>query len=648
MVGTLRRQDESGTIPRRAVLAGAGVVTLVAAGPLRFSSPPTAAAGPIRRWSDTRSWGSAPTRGSDVRITDQVLLDADARVRSLTIEAGGQLVLDPTRNVTLTLNGNLLVRGRLTMRPQDARVRHTVRFVGINEATFVGGGMMPVATDVGVWVVDDGVLDVVGTAKAAWVRAAGGLRRGSQVLDLAAVPRGWQVGDEVAVTPTLSPGVKGHSTAYDEAVVTRISGRQVTLDRALRFDHPLVEVPGGTALTAEVLNLSRNARIEGSPSGRTHLMFLTMRPQTVSHMGLRYVGPRRTTSDTYRSGGRRIPISAPVMGRYGMHFHMMGDAARGSVVDGVVVRDAGSHAFVPHASHGVSFRGCISHNSMEDPFWWDQAKDTRTRQVASNDLVYAGCVASLVRCDPPFRGYRLSGFNLGSGEGSRVSDCVAVGIQGSKDSSGFHWPEGAVGHWVTEGCVAHNNARHGAFVWQNTDRHQVSRLVAFHNGGSGISNGAYTNGFAFVECCLHGNHEAQFRAHALSRSGLATVLVNSLVSSSGGDVGLALGMHHLTGDQVRVHGCTFIGHKLAAISLEASSQKPHAVIVTSSTVQGSRFQLSAGAPTGSLAAWVDAYSSESWVKRPQGWLRVSTPSYVPFTGRWAGLDAQLSSSDVSR
>ena len=54
-----------------------------------------------------------------------------------------------------------------------------------------------------------------------------------------------------------------------------------------------------------------------------------MRPQALAHTEIRHVAPG-------------------AIGRYGLHFHLCADGSRGSVVEGVVIRDAESHAFVPH------------------------------------------------------------------------------------------------------------------------------------------------------------------------------------------------------------------------------------------------------------------------------------------------------------
>ncbi|MGN6242380.1 MAG: hypothetical protein ACTHQ3_01740 [Motilibacteraceae bacterium] len=594
---------------RRAFMAGAAAVAATAVAGV----VPTAEAVPasMRLWSDPATWGGRlPTAGSRLTIKTPILVDRPALARSVDIAPGGALVFDPHRNVTLTLSGNLVVRGLLQMRPSSARVTHLVRFTGIDEARFVGGGMMPLESDVGLWVVDSGRWDAQGAAKTAWIRAAGSLATGQRTVDLAALPGGWQVGDEVTITPTLSPRQKDFSLAYDTALVTAIRGRRVTLDRPLVHAHPAIVAPGGTTVTAEVLNLSRNARVEGTPGGRTHVMVMSMGPQVVKHVGLRYVGPRRATGRTYRLGSKIVPMTEPVMGRYGTHFHMMGDQARGSVLEGVVVRDGGSHAFVPHASHGITYRACISHSTMEEPYWWDPAKDTRTPQVASNDLHWDGCVASLVRTDPPFRGYRLSGFSLGSGTGSRAVGCVAVGVQGNRDASGFHWPEGARGVWSFRSCVSHNNARHGAFVWQNTSLdHRVAQMIALNNGGSGISHGAYLSSFRYQECLLHGNREAAFLCHALSPAKRPLVVTASLISADGAPAAFEVVKHTLSGEGVRIEGCRMVGHARAAVLLDAGRFAPHRVIVRDSSVDGTRLQVEEGCPVGSEVTWLSGSSS---------------------------------------
>ena len=85
------------------------------------------------------------------------------------------------------------------------------------------------------------------------------------------------------------------------------------------------------------------------------------------------------------------------------------DGSRGSIVRGTVIRDAGSHAYVTHMSHGITIEDSISYNTFDEAYWWDSGDE-------SHDVVYDRCVAALVRYDPAYRGYRLTGFQLAHGD----------------------------------------------------------------------------------------------------------------------------------------------------------------------------------------------------------------------------------------
>jgi hypothetical protein len=324
-------------------------------------------------------------------------------------------------------------------------------------------------------------------------------------------PVGWRIGDEIIIPPTISPAARDHHLSYDAARVAGIAGRTITLDRATAHNHPRVDVGAGRTMTAEILNLSRNVVIEGTPTGRAHIFIHSERPQTLKWAALRYLGPRQPAP----RGSR------PVLGRYGLHFHHCENGSRGSVVDGVVARDIGNHVFVPHTSHGITFRGCITHDTVEDPYWWDLRPDRDSPAPSTHRILYDRCIASLVRTDPDFEGYTLAGFSLGQGDGNAARGCVAVGVQGNVNASGFKWPSDSEGIWGFEDCVAHNNVVHGLWVWQVTSNvHTLRRFIGYHNRGSGIQHGAYDNNYHYVDCILYGNALTQLFSWATSRGTL--------------------------------------------------------------------------------------------------------------------------------
>ncbi|WP_406111439.1 hypothetical protein [Kitasatospora purpeofusca] len=553
-----------------------------------------------RRWSDRAGWGGGPPGPrSAVRITDKVLLDTDAEVGSLLVEPGGSLTFAADRTLTLAAAGNVEIRGSLALAPDGDRV-HTLRFPAVDEKRFQGDGMKVVDTDVGLWVTGAGYLRLDGAAKTAWVRAERELRAGDTVVDLAAPPAGWLPGDELAVTPTGPPDQDGFAAAYDLVTVRSVSGTTVTLTTPLKYPHPRVAAGGGVTVGAELLNLTRSVRVEGSAEGRAHVHLTSTRRADVRHAALRWVGPRADTKETWRGPDGTAPVTAPVLGRYGLHFHRLGDAARGTVVEGVVVRDAGSHAFVPHASHGITFRSCVSHETWEDAYWWDGPLDTRTPQQPSDDIVYESCVASRTLLEPNPRAYRLTGFNLGAGTGGKAVDCVAVGVRGATGASGFEWPENSEGVWTFQRCLAHNNLQDGIFVWLNAQRHHVvTEFAAYHNGGWGIEHGAYLNDFDYTASVLYGNAGGGVALHALGRdrgSNFDGLLIDAAGRS---DFAVSTARHELAGESVTFSRSRFTGYRRAGIAFRAGADgKPDDVLVLDCEFGGNELWLDpeAGAP----------------------------------------------------
>lgn len=452
----------------------------------------------IAYWSDPATWGGlVPAPGDDVVLTRDVVLDADVTVGTLTIPAGATLTFEHTRNLTLQASGNIVVEGTLQIRPVED-VTHTVRFIDVDESAYIGGGMTPLESDVGLWVMGPGVLDIAGTEKTSWVRATCNVPAGTSTITLATTPVGWRAGDSIVIAPT---GGIDNTGGYDRLTIAAINGPTISLSAPLTFSHPYVDVCSGFGYGAEVINLTRNTVIEGTPGGRAHVFMMPDTPQHISHVELRHLGPRQP-SDRYTAG---------VVGRYPLHIHMAGDGTRGSTITGVVVHDCGNKAFVPHLSNGITFTGCTAHDTYDNAFWWDVGDE-------SHDIVWQSCVGSLVRADPVFRGYSLDAFTLGQGNGNKLIDCTAVGVLGNANAGGISWPEGATSAWEVTRVVAHNNRRHGFTVWQNSPvPHLTTDFICAHNGGAGISHGAYRNIYQYDNAWLFANKQSSIILHALSR-----------------------------------------------------------------------------------------------------------------------------------
>jgi hypothetical protein len=406
---------------------------------------------------------------------------------------------------------NVVVFGRLRQRSGA-----TLRFREVDEQAFVGSSgshahTTVTASDVGLWVMDGGVVDLVGTPKTGWVRAADAISAGAHALPLE---------------------------------------------------------------SAEIANLTRDVNIEGTAAGRAHILVHSHQPQTVKHVGIRYMGPRKLTGESDARG----PLQASVLGRYALHFHECEGHSRGTVVEGAVITDTGSKCYVPHTSHGITFRDCVSYDTMEDPYWWDGAPSTTVDGPPTDDLIYDHCLAARATWDRDYDGTHMTGFMLGRGVGSVARGCAAVGITGNVEvrSSGFSWPEGSEGVWGFEDCVAHNSGN-GILIWQVTGdpTHEIHRFGAYHNHRYGIYSGAYGQNYHFFDSVLYGNGEGGALFWATALFGTEPPLQADLaqrwerVVFDGGDLsdfavtvaGRSLGMEHPT----IVHDCTFRGYRRAAV-----------------------------------------------------------------------------------
>ena len=418
-----------------------------------------------------------------------------------TVDAGDTLRLDPTKNTTLIMNGTLEVRGLLQMRPNPG-VTHVIEFRG-NENNFAGGtiGEVPaiVTSDVGLWVLGAGRLDIQGENKPAWDYTW---------------HSSWN-GDEVRATPNTP----GNYTSFPQVTGTQPAN-------ALGY-------------RPELLNLTRNVVIRGTTSNYTHVFINSSQPSTIKNALLRYVSPDFGSDD--------------ITGRYGIHFHHAHDGSRGSVVDGVVIRDAKGHAFVPHMSNGITFRNVIAFNVRSEAFWWDEGD-------SSDDIIFDRAVAAGVRrAVNGDNHHRLGVFYLGLGDNVSVTNSVVVGMlrENAENRSAYLWPEDDEATWFFRGNRAHNNEVNGIFVWQNNSfPHIIEDFTAYYNEQAGVSHGAYENAYVYNGLTLLGNGTAVVSQALGEANEIADTQIWANIKTNGGT--LRIDEHALEGETpVRFLNCDF-------------------------------------------------------------------------------------------
>lgn len=366
----------------------------------------------------------------------------------------------------LKSKANIIVKGKLVMRSGD-----TIKFINVDESKFVGGGDGPVASDVGLWVVESGVLSAIGTKKTAWSYKW---------------EAGWKQSDKIVAAPHRKNKFFGFKDVNAKADVPS----------ANKFGYK-----------TELLNLTRDVKIQGTKKGYAHVFIKSTKRSTLKWVELRYLGVQVGGNDA--------------SGRYAIHLHKNQKASDGMFINGVVARDIGNHAFVPHASDGITFKNTIAYKTVEEAYWWDPkpaglpsgAKDPN----ATNDLKITCAIAAKVDTDGEGRG---SAFYLGSsGKNVTITKSVAVGTWSSGgnsfDISAYQWPGTGRTNWKFNNNIAHNNYGHGIFVWQNTGaRHVVTNYDAYYNGKFAISHGAYRNPYKYQGLELWGNGDGAIELHA--------------------------------------------------------------------------------------------------------------------------------------
>lgn len=426
-----------------------------------------------------------------MKIQD-LLLSQDITYKEV-LEVTGTLTLDPNKTITLTMNNsNLLQTNRIVSRPIWPAV-HTFKFIGIDESKFVGGGDVPLDSDKGWWVTGSGQLDLQGEEKTSWTNVTGAIKSGDISFTVKEA-NNWRVGDEIVISRTAK-----NATDDDVRTIKAITGTMVTVDRALT-DHPMVN----GVWTAEVLNLTRNLRIEGTSSGQSHLFIKSTAKHNVQYVQFRYLGPRKNISG---DSAKEL-----VTGRYALHFHHCEEATRGMEVLGCVARDCNNHAYVPHGSHGLTLRRNIGYNCLDVNFWYDMGHK-------SHDLIYienvAGAISyvpgSITVEDPTTKTFGSGGFLLGEGDGNKCIGNVCFGISGALGIDGtgaYQWRNNNESTWVFKGNMAHNCQTSAIDIWQNTAmNHTLEDTIIYYCGSAGRL-GAYANdylykgGIIFESCAL--------------------------------------------------------------------------------------------------------------------------------------------------
>lgn len=332
--------------------------TLVDAAALAFALAPrpdgaggaagSTASSRAQRWSAPATWGGkVPADGEQVLIPAGSVIVLDVPTASLGgLVVQGTLLVSDRVPVTLT-SRYVLVTGKGSFTagapaaPFGGRLR--IALTGADPTQNIAGmGTKFVGT------ADGGRVAFFGRAKRSWTRLDAHANKGQTRIVLAADPNGWAVGDEIAIAPTDYEPLQAETRR-----ITAISGRTLTLDAALAFDHwGTVQTISGITVDqrAEVANLSRNITVSGETDSAGnfggHMMFMAGSPATLSNVEVTRMG---------QLGAK---------GRYPVHFHLNGDSGSANSVRNSVIHHTFQRGLVLHQSNGISVADNVIYDTV--------------------------------------------------------------------------------------------------------------------------------------------------------------------------------------------------------------------------------------------------------------------------------------------
>lgn len=187
-----------------------------------------------------------------------------------------------------------------------------------------------------------------------WVKLGAAAKRGDTAVQLAESVTGWKVGDRVILTATNIHGSPKEVSNTEERTIQAIDGDKLTLDKPLEFAHR-----GEGEFRGEVANLSRNVIVESAdPDGvRGHTMYHRDSTGSLSYSEFRHLGKR------------------DVLGRYALHFHLIGDTMRGSSVVGNSIWDSHNRWVTIHGTNYLVVRDNVGFRSIGHGYFFEDGTE---------------------------------------------------------------------------------------------------------------------------------------------------------------------------------------------------------------------------------------------------------------------------------
>ncbi len=186
-----------------------------------------------------------------------------------------------------------------------------------------------------------------------WVKLGAAARKGDADVTLVEPVEGWRAGDRVILTATQRDYRRKESFT-EERTIQAIQGTRLTLDRPLEHEHL-----GSGEYRGEVANLTRNVVVESAdPAGvRGHTMYHRNSAGSISYAEFRHLG---------KEG---------LLGKYALHYHLVGDSMRGSSVIGASIWDSHNRWLTIHGTNYLVVRDCVGYRSTGHGFFLEDGTE---------------------------------------------------------------------------------------------------------------------------------------------------------------------------------------------------------------------------------------------------------------------------------
>ena len=343
------------------------------------------------RWSEASTWegGRVPEAEQRVhiRLGHAVVYDLNTDTVFRTVFISGKLVFDPSRDTRMDV-GLLRIENADTPSEEGFDCEGHIEDLPANQkqaALIVGSPNAPIYADKRalirlVYIPDrggvkghdkqscpaivccGGRMDFHGAPlNRTWVKLGATANKGSNKVTLSEGVRGWRAGDQVIITATHLGRDNGQGTELletEERTITGLAGDKNTIE--LTLDKPLLhEHLGEGEFRGEVANLSRNVIVESAdPNGvRGHTMYHRGSQGSLSYAEFRHLGKK------------------DVLGRYSLHYHLVGDTMRGSSVIGVSIHDSHNRWLTIHGTNHLVVRDCVGCRSIGHGFYLEDGTE---------------------------------------------------------------------------------------------------------------------------------------------------------------------------------------------------------------------------------------------------------------------------------